>query len=237
MSTYTAALLAATSTPLWSAAPRLLGVRFASSAVATAAAALSLSARVDGDPESAGTLDDVAAAATAIDLVASVAADREYEAEGVDGALRETKWGAMHTVGALAIGAVLPLACYALAKSRPGTAAANAARSGSGGGDSRERGKRDRRSRNGGAGRSSAALSVLASLAVLAGGMMTRHSIMQAGNESAKRPRDYFRHAQPRLADGSRPTSQRIEAAQRTPPRYDVDPTGDGRLHRETMPA
>ena len=226
MSTYTAALLAATSTPLWSAAPRLLGVRFAGSAVATAAAALSLSARIDGAPESADTLDTVAAAATAVDLVASVAADREYEAEGVDGALRETKWGAMHTVGALATGAVLPLACYALAK---GQAAATPPS-----GRNRERDEsRRRRPSRGGNGSSSAALSVLASLAVLAGGLMTRHSTLSAGNVSAKRPRDYFRQAQPRLADGSRPAPERIGAT----PRYDVDPGGDGRLKRTRMPA
>jgi formate-dependent nitrite reductase membrane component NrfD len=42
MSTYTGALLAATSTPLWAASPRLIPALFGSSAIASAAAALSL---------------------------------------------------------------------------------------------------------------------------------------------------------------------------------------------------
>jgi formate-dependent nitrite reductase membrane component NrfD len=45
MSTYTGALLAATSTPLWAALPRLLPAVFGASAMASAAAALSLPAR------------------------------------------------------------------------------------------------------------------------------------------------------------------------------------------------
>src|SRR3546814_7151430 len=47
-STYTAALLSATSTPYWAAAPRHLGVLFASSAVASGAAALPLGERLAG---------------------------------------------------------------------------------------------------------------------------------------------------------------------------------------------
>src|ERR671919_628550 len=42
MTTYAAALLAATATPLWAAAPRLLAVRYAASALATGAAAACL---------------------------------------------------------------------------------------------------------------------------------------------------------------------------------------------------
>jgi hypothetical protein len=42
MTSYTAALLSATATPLWAAVPKLLAIRFASSAIATGAAAASL---------------------------------------------------------------------------------------------------------------------------------------------------------------------------------------------------
>ena len=45
MSTYTAALLSSTSTPVWSAAPQALAVQFGTSAMATAAATLSLGSR------------------------------------------------------------------------------------------------------------------------------------------------------------------------------------------------
>jgi Fe-S-cluster-containing dehydrogenase component len=56
MSSYTGALLSATSTPLWSAAPRLLSARFACSAMATAAASLSLLECWRGSPENCRTL-------------------------------------------------------------------------------------------------------------------------------------------------------------------------------------
>ncbi|HET6466773.1 MAG TPA: NrfD/PsrC family molybdoenzyme membrane anchor subunit [Geminicoccaceae bacterium] len=168
MGTYTAALLSATSTPLWAAAPRLLAARFGSSAVATGAAALSLGERVagDGDPETARTLDKVAMAATAADLAFSLASEREYRAEGVDGPLRDTAWGAVDKVGAIAIGTAVPLACYALSLR-----------------------SRDRRRARG--------LSIAASLAVLAGGMMLRQAVLHAGMDSARRPDDYFRLARP----------------------------------------
>ena len=37
----------------------------------------------------------------------------------------------------------------------------------------------------------------LAAVAVLAGALLLRHLVLRAGNESAKRPRDHFRFAQP----------------------------------------
>lgn len=113
MSVYTAALLAATSTPLWAAAPRLLAVRFGSSAMASAAALMALAERADGDPGTAARLDGIAAAGTAVDLAASLAAGRVYREKGVDAPLRETPWGAAHRLGAEGAGAVVPLACYA----------------------------------------------------------------------------------------------------------------------------
>jgi protein NrfD len=45
--------------------------------------------------------------------------------------------------------------------------------------------------------RPSRGLSVLGSLALLAGGMAMRQAIFQAGNKSAERPEDYFRLTQP----------------------------------------
>ena len=70
MGTYTASLLSATSTPVWAAAPRNLAVRFASSAVASAAAALRLAERTDRRRRD---LDSIAVAALAVELAATLA--------------------------------------------------------------------------------------------------------------------------------------------------------------------
>lgn len=64
MSTYTGALLAATSTPVWAALPTLLPASFGASAMASAAAALSLPAR--GSERE--TLHRVARVASAVEL-------------------------------------------------------------------------------------------------------------------------------------------------------------------------
>jgi protein NrfD len=160
MSTYTAALLSATSTPLWAAEPRLLAARFACSAMATGAAALSLAEQFDGGPRNSRTLDRVALTATAAELVISVASERTQRARGIGRPLRQGGWGAAHTLGAIGLGAGLPLACYGVNLVRR------------------------RRSR---------ALSIAASLAVLAGGMIMRHAVLHAGQQSAKRPGEYFR--------------------------------------------
>jgi formate-dependent nitrite reductase membrane component NrfD len=75
MGTYTASLLAATSTPLWAAAPKRLAVRFGASSVASAAAAMALgerNARVGRD------LDSVVVAALAVELAATLASADSY---------------------------------------------------------------------------------------------------------------------------------------------------------------
>jgi hypothetical protein len=59
--------------------------------------------------------------------------------------------------------------------------------------------------------RPSRGLSVLGSLALLAGGMMMRQAIFQAGNKSAERPDDYFRLTQ-RAPEGARPR-RRVDRA------------------------
>ena len=105
LSTYTASLLAATSTPLWAAAPQSMAIRFGSSSVASAAAALSLgrcSAR------SRRALDALSVAALAIELAATVRSHRSYRETGVEEALHGG-WGAVEAVGATGLGAALPL--------------------------------------------------------------------------------------------------------------------------------
>lgn len=111
MSVYTATLLSATSTPFWAAAPRLLAARFGSSAMASAAAALSLAERIDGNEAAAQKLDGVAAVANAAELAVSVAAEERCRAVGID---RRGTWATVDRIGAAGLGALLPLGCYAV---------------------------------------------------------------------------------------------------------------------------
>ena len=121
LGTYTAALLAATSTPLWAAAPRLMAARFASSSVASGAAALSLGEHSRGRRRS---LDALMLAALSVDLAASVASHRTYARRGVDAAL-EGKWGRAEKIGATGLGTMLPLGLQAISlatgRKRPGS--------------------------------------------------------------------------------------------------------------------
>ena len=111
IATYTASLLSATSTPLWAAAPHATAVRFGASSLATGAAALSL-----GEPARSRigrNLDQMAVAALALELAATVSADEQYRRKGVDGALR-TLPGFFQEVGASGFGVLVPLGLHAL---------------------------------------------------------------------------------------------------------------------------
>lgn len=81
MGTYTASLLSATSTPSWAAAPRSLAVRFASSAVASAAVALRLGER---EHRRQRDLDSIAVAALAAELAAILASNDAQRRAGID---------------------------------------------------------------------------------------------------------------------------------------------------------
>ena len=167
ISTYTAGLLAATSTPFWAATPRLMAVRFGASAVATAAAALALVTRLTGDRgRTAQALDRLAMVATAGETAASMAAEAVGRERGQRGNL---ELAPLWSAAAVTLSVVLPLGCHVTNRLR------------------RE---------------PSDALSVLASLGVLAGGFAMRHAILEAGNRSAATPEDYFRltqqHPEPR---------------------------------------
>jgi len=112
MGTYTGALLSATSTPVWAAAPRLLTARFACSAMATGAAALSLAERFGGDARNADTLDQVAMAATLADTVLSALAEREYRRRGVADSLEGENAPAAENRLSNGLEHMLPLICY-----------------------------------------------------------------------------------------------------------------------------
>ena len=123
MTSYTAALLAATSTPLWAAAPRLLAVRFASSAMATGAAALALVAAWSSDSAwLAGPLRNVAILALIVEFCTGVVSQRVYQNRDVDQPLRASPWGPIHRVGVQLVGTLLPIALYILADVIPTSA-------------------------------------------------------------------------------------------------------------------
>jgi protein NrfD len=167
MAMYSASLFTATSSPLWAAAPRSLAVKFGSSAVAAAAAGLSLAEQLRGSGASnTAPLDHVAAAATAVNLAATITADQAYRRDGVEDPLSdEPRIAAGYKLGSILLGQVLPLACYAINATRLQP--------------SRE-------------------LSAVASLGVICGSYLMRHSIIEAGKVSSRRPKDAFRFARRR---------------------------------------
>jgi formate-dependent nitrite reductase membrane component NrfD len=113
MTTYTASLLSGTSTPLWASATKSLAVQFASSGIASGAAALSLAEHAAGRADNAGRLDNLAFLATATGFAASMLSKQRYQEEGVDAVLSRTPEGRLDTA-AKVVGYGVPLACHAL---------------------------------------------------------------------------------------------------------------------------
>jgi protein NrfD len=161
MSTYTGALLAATSAPVWAALPKLLPASFGASAMASAAAALSLLA---GGSERE-TLHRVELIASTVELALVAMLPGKLREKGI-----ATRIG---VAPVLAVAATPLLHQIAGAIERP--------RAG-------DTGAQTRAVRFGKA----------SAVAVLAGAFLLRHLVLRAGNESAKRPRDYFRFSRPR---------------------------------------
>ncbi|WP_428374346.1 NrfD/PsrC family molybdoenzyme membrane anchor subunit [Lichenicoccus sp.] len=108
LGSYTATLLSATSTPFWAAAPRMLAVRFASSSIASGAAALAL---LEPDHAMRRRLGAIATVALATELVAGAVADRTYERTGVADA-RQSFYGRMERIGVTAFGCALPIGLH-----------------------------------------------------------------------------------------------------------------------------
>jgi formate-dependent nitrite reductase membrane component NrfD len=109
MSTYTGALLSATSTPLWAAAPRRIAAVFGASAMASGAAALTIAAQGHGTSDAGRALDRIALAASALELFLLLSLRQRFRERGVDSALNETGWGLVYDLGAVALGAGVPV--------------------------------------------------------------------------------------------------------------------------------
>lgn len=171
MSVYTGSLLAATSTPFWAAAPRLLPALFGASAASTAAAAVSLTLEATGGTEEEHhAVAKFALVAAGAELALSTAARWNWRAEGLDGPLRQEPERAKLSLGVVGLGILVPLAVH-------GVQALT--------------------------GRRSRTASLLAAGAALAGGLMLRSVILNAGNRSARRPEDYFHFTRPEAEGAS----------------------------------
>jgi formate-dependent nitrite reductase membrane component NrfD len=118
MSVYTGALLGATSTPLWSAEPRALTGRFAASAFATAAAALSIGETLRGNATNAAALQRVGVAAALVEHGFARASERGWRRRGLDEVLQEPGI-ASDRRASVQLGLWLPLACLALNELAP----------------------------------------------------------------------------------------------------------------------
>ncbi|MGE3782911.1 MAG: NrfD/PsrC family molybdoenzyme membrane anchor subunit, partial [Alphaproteobacteria bacterium] len=152
MSTYTGALLGATSTPLWAAAPLALPATFGVASMSSAAAALSLT----GAGAAAPAVDRLERFAAIAELVLLHLLHRQIQHSGV-----RTRIGLLPVALLSAVPLLKAAPPHHRVKSEP----------------SRE------------------ARSPWAPVAVLTGSWLLRHLVLQAGNRSARRPRDYFRFA------------------------------------------
>jgi formate-dependent nitrite reductase membrane component NrfD len=177
MSTYTGALLSATSNPLWGAAPRHIAAAFGASAMASGTAALTIAQTCSSAPgsskEPGRALERIALVVSAVEFFLLLALRRRFHEQGVDGALNDSGWGPAYDLGAVALGAGLPMLGHTASIVAP------------------ERAPR---------------VKLATSLAILAGGFLLRHVLLRSGNAAAERPKDYFRFARlPRAECGMRP--------------------------------
>ncbi len=165
MSVYTGTLLAATSTPFWAAAPRLLPALFGASAASTAAAAISLALEATGGTEEEHRrVGRFALVAMGVELALSVAARENWRKEGLDEPLKREPERTKLTLGVLGVGILAPLAIHGVQQLT---------------------------------GRHSPTATLVAGAAALVSGLLFRSVILNAGNRSARRPRDYFHFTRP----------------------------------------
>ncbi len=106
ISTYTAALVSATSTPVWAAAPRATAVRFASSSIATAAAVLAGSSV---SSPMRRKLADLLLAALGVEIAATYVVAKQLDGAGI-GKARFGRWAWIERIVAGGFGTLLPAA-------------------------------------------------------------------------------------------------------------------------------
>jgi protein NrfD len=112
LSTYTASLLSATSTPSWAVAPEALAIRFGASSIAAGAAALNLGERSEA---MRNRLEAVTGTALAVEAVATLASAKAHRDRGL-AKMPSTPSRLLERAGAIGVGVALPLGLYALSR-------------------------------------------------------------------------------------------------------------------------
>lgn len=124
MSVYTAGLLAATSTPLWAAAPGPLAAQFGAASMAGAASALALVQRAAGEAGSARRLETLAMLAATAEMLAARETERRWAEKALEGPVRAGEAGALNAMGGKALGILLPIAAHGAGRAIGGRAGA-----------------------------------------------------------------------------------------------------------------
>jgi formate-dependent nitrite reductase membrane component NrfD len=119
MATYTGTLLAATSTPLWSAGRRLLPALFGASAATTATAALTLATQQTATAKSAARLRRLACLAGSAELALAMALERQWQQQGVAAPLRQQPTATAYRVGFYGLGVLTPLLLHGVHRLTP----------------------------------------------------------------------------------------------------------------------
>lgn len=110
---YTGTLISATSVPLWASVPRLLPALFSTSAAATAASALTLTAEAAGaSEETQRRLERFETVAGGAELAVTAGLHREWRRQRLDGPLHEQPISAAYKLGAIGLGIAVPLAIH-----------------------------------------------------------------------------------------------------------------------------
>ncbi|MFD1911041.1 NrfD/PsrC family molybdoenzyme membrane anchor subunit [Halodurantibacterium flavum] len=120
--TYTASLLSATSNPHWAATPRALGVKFAASSMALAAAALAMGERIAGRDRNARPLEAVAMLSTLVQFIAGLRAKKGRDDKGVGPAMKDSAQEKMLTTADTVLAGAVPLGLYMLSRGAGGHA-------------------------------------------------------------------------------------------------------------------
>ena len=113
--TYTGALLASTSTPLWASGSRLLPALFGTSAVATATSALSIPAHLNRWPSAVvKPLELVSVVSTAGELLVTTAMERQWHRKSLMAPLKQQPMRAAYDYGYKGLGVVAPLIIHGI---------------------------------------------------------------------------------------------------------------------------
>ncbi len=114
MASYTGALTATTSVPLWASLSHILPTLFGLASSASAIAAITLVIEAGDEPEAAAKLEPLALLIGAAEVVTHAMIIKTWQQKGVTGAITTTHLNPAHKVGMVGLGALLPTAIHLL---------------------------------------------------------------------------------------------------------------------------